>query len=77
MTALLSIPTIGIGAGAGVDGQVLVLQDLLGFSPEFKPKFLRHYLNGHELFKSAFERFHQDVTSGSFPNDQESYHENP
>ena len=77
VTALLSIPTIGIGAGAGVDGQVLVLQDLLGFSPEFKPKFLRHYLNGHELFKSAFERFHQDVTSGSFPNDQESYHENP
>ena len=75
-TSLLSIPTIGIGAGAGVDGQVLVLQDLLGFSQSFKPKFLRQYLNGFELFNDAFKRFHDDVTKGNFPNDQETYHEN-
>lgn len=74
-TEVLSIPTIGIGAGQGVDGQVLVLQDLLGFNPNFKPKFLRQYLNGFELFQSAFSRFHQEVVSGEFPNDQESYHE--
>ena len=76
VTNLLSIPTIGIGAGPGMDGQVLVLQDLLGFNPNFKPKFLRHYLNGYELFKGAFERYHQDVVSGQFPTEQESY-ENP
>ncbi len=73
VTQLLKIPTIGIGAGNEVDGQVLVLQDLLGFNPNFKPKFLRHYLNGYELFKGAFERYHQDVVNGNFPNDQESY----
>ena len=75
VTDLLQIPTIGIGAGVGTDGQVLVLQDLLGFSPSFKPKFLRQYLNGYELFKSAFEQFHLDVTEETFPNEKESYHE--
>lgn len=76
VTDLLQIPTIGIGAGVGTDGQVLVLQDLLGFSPNFKPKFLRQYLNGYELFKAAFEHFHNDVTQEKFPNEKESYHEN-
>jgi len=76
VTELLHIPTIGIGAGVATDGQVLVLQDLLGFSPSFKPKFLRQYLNGYELFKSAFERFHEDVVTENFPNEKESYHEN-
>ena len=69
----LHIPTIGIGAGSGVDGQVLVLQDMLGFSPDFSPKFLRRYLNGQELFKAAFERFSDDVKKGEFPNERESY----
>ena len=75
VSEILQIPTIGIGAGVGTDGQVLVLQDLLGFSPSFKPKFLRQYLNGHELFKSAFEKFHEDVVQENFPNEKESYHE--
>jgi 3-methyl-2-oxobutanoate hydroxymethyltransferase len=72
-TDLLNIATIGIGAGLDVDGQVLVLQDLLGFNPNFKPKFLRQYLNGYELFKSAFEEFHEDVTQQKFPNEKECY----
>ena len=73
VTDLLDISTIGIGAGLDVDGQVLVLQDLLGFNPNFKPKFLRQYLNGYELFKSAFEEFHEDVTQQKFPNEKECY----
>jgi len=72
-TDLLNIAVIGIGAGLEVDGQVLVLQDLLGFNPNFKPKFLRQYLNGYELFKSAFEEFHEDVTQQKFPNEKECY----
>ncbi len=75
VTDSLQIPTIGIGAGVATDGQVLVLQDLLGFNPGFRPKFLRQYLNGYELFKSAFEKFHEDVTLEQFPNEKESYHE--
>jgi 3-methyl-2-oxobutanoate hydroxymethyltransferase len=73
VTELLTISTVGIGAGPHTDGQVLVLQDLLGFNPGFKPKFLRQYLGGYELFKGAFEQFHQDVTQGTFPNEKESY----
>lgn len=73
IASLLSIPVIGIGAGPDVDGQVLVLQDLLGFNPGFKPKFLRTYLNSEELFKGAFEKFHEEVVSGEFPNRGESY----
>jgi 3-methyl-2-oxobutanoate hydroxymethyltransferase len=69
----LSIPVIGIGAGAGVDGQVLVLQDLLGFNPDFRPKFLRRYVNGYEIFKTAFDQFTADVQSGNYPSSDESY----
>lgn len=72
-TQALKIPTIGIGAGPETDGQVLVLQDLLGFNPGFKPKFLRQYLNGHELFTAAFKKFHDDVVQKEFPNEKESY----
>ena len=75
VTDLLTIPTIGIGAGVGTDGQVLVLHDLLGFNPNFKPKFLRQYLNGYELIKNAFTQFHADVSEETFPNEKESYHE--
>lgn len=69
----LQIPVIGIGAGADVDGQVLVLQDMLGFNPGFKPKFLRTYWNGAEELKSVFTKFHDDVAQGRFPNEKESY----
>lgn len=73
VTAELRIPTIGIGAGRATDGQVLVLQDLLGFNPSFKPKFLRRYLNGFEHFNKAFGDFHREVQSGAFPSPEETY----
>jgi 3-methyl-2-oxobutanoate hydroxymethyltransferase len=69
----LSIPTIGIGAGRETDGQVLVLQDLLGMNPSFKPKFVRHFLNGEEQLRNALKHYHAGVAEGSFPNAQESY----
>ena len=73
ITAALRIPTIGIGAGAGCDGQVLVLQDLLGLSNGFHPKFLRTYADGFAQFRDAFDRFDRDVKAGSFPSAAESY----
>jgi 3-methyl-2-oxobutanoate hydroxymethyltransferase len=69
----LSIPTIGIGAGAGTDGQVLVLQDLLGMDPDFKPRFLRHYAQGYNVVHQAVNTFHEDVRARRFPCAQESY----
>lgn len=73
ITSALAIPTIGIGAGPNTDGQVLVLQDLLGLSMGFQPKFLRRYLNGSELITQALNAYASDVASGSFPSEQESY----
>lgn len=73
ITRRLSIPTIGIGAGPHTDGQVLVLQDMLGFNEDFKPKFLRHYMNGANQFKRAISQYHKDIVSGEFPTDKESY----
>ena len=69
----LSIPTIGIGAGPHTDGQVLVLQDMLGMNPTFKPKFLRHYADGRGVITEAVNRFHEDTRSGQFPSKAESY----
>lgn len=69
----LGIPTIGIGAGAGCDGQVLVLQDLLGMNPHFKPKFVKKFMNGHQAMTAAFEQFHTEVTQTVFPSPKESY----
>lgn len=69
----LGIPVIGIGAGAQVDGQVLVLQDMLGMNPDFKPKFLRRFDNAFENMQKVFQEFHTSVVSGDFPNDKESY----
>ncbi|MFN8790173.1 MAG: 3-methyl-2-oxobutanoate hydroxymethyltransferase [Bdellovibrionales bacterium] len=73
ISSRLHIPVIGIGAGAQVDGQVLVLHDLLGLNEGFKPTFLRQYLNGSELVKSALGKFHQDVVTKDFPSSKESY----
>jgi 3-methyl-2-oxobutanoate hydroxymethyltransferase len=70
---MLSIPTIGIGAGAHTDGQVLVMQDLLGLSSDFKPKFVRRYLDGRRLWREAFNAYASDVKSGQFPAAEESY----
>ena len=73
VTAALGIPTIGIGAGSGVDGQVLVLQDLLGITTSFRPKFVRTWMDGSTLIREALDAYHRDVTSGRFPNGSESY----
>jgi len=73
ITAASGIPTIGIGAGPDCDGQVLVLHDLLGLQPDFKPKFVRHYLNGADLVRQALNAYHADVTHGRFPDIQEVY----
>jgi 3-methyl-2-oxobutanoate hydroxymethyltransferase len=69
----LSIPTIGIGAGAGTDGQVLVLHDMLGINQEFKPRFLRRYADLHGVMQDAINAYIHDVKSINFPNEQESY----
>lgn len=67
------IPVIGIGAGPSVDGQVLVLQDLLGMNIYFKPKFLRQYLDGHQTLSKCLNDFNSDVKTLTFPTLDESY----
>jgi 3-methyl-2-oxobutanoate hydroxymethyltransferase len=69
----LSIPTIGIGAGNDCDGQVLVMHDMLGINTEFKPRFLRQYLNIHEQATTAVQKYINDVKSKAFPNENEQY----
>ncbi len=69
----LIIPTIGIGAGSGTDGQVLVMHDLLGINKDFAPRFLRRYLNLYEEIKTATEQYIKDVKSKDFPNEKEQY----
>ena len=69
----VSIPVVGVGAGLDVDGQALVLQDMLGLSTDFKPKFVRTYMNGAELIKDAVNQFAADVHSGAFPGAAETY----
>ncbi len=69
----LSIPTIGIGAGGSCDGQVLVMHDMLGINTEFKPRFLRQYLNINEQATQAVQRYIHDVKSGDFPSGSEQY----
>ena len=77
VTELLDIPTIGIGAGASVSGQVLVYQDVLGLNPGFKPKFLRTYANTFGVIQAALNAYDRDVKDGSFPSDSESYEAQP
>ncbi|HXI89635.1 MAG TPA: 3-methyl-2-oxobutanoate hydroxymethyltransferase [Blastocatellia bacterium] len=73
VTELLTIPTIGIGAGPNVSGQVLVYQDLLGLNPGFRPKFLRTYANAFEVIQEALDTYDRDVKGGDFPSERESY----
>ena len=69
----ISIPVIGIGAGSGVDGQVLVIHDMLGMNNEFSPRFLRRYLNMYEQMTTAISQYVTDVKSKDFPNSGEQY----
>ncbi|MBV8904525.1 MAG: 3-methyl-2-oxobutanoate hydroxymethyltransferase [Acidobacteriia bacterium] len=73
IAASLHIPTIGIGAGAGCDGQILVLQDLLGMNPGFHPRFARPFTDGAHTILDALAAFDQEVKSGTFPRREESY----
>jgi 3-methyl-2-oxobutanoate hydroxymethyltransferase len=69
----LSIPVIGIGAGGDVDGQVLVMHDMLGITQEFRPRFLRAYADLNQIMTQAFQQYISDVKSKDFPNSSESY----
>ncbi len=73
VTNSISIPTIGIGAGADVDGQVLVLHDMLGINQDFSPRFLRRYHNLHDEMINSFESYINDVKEMKFPNKKEQY----
>ena len=73
VTHEISIPTIGIGAGNGTDGQVLVVHDMLGLNNEFKPKFVRKYLNLEDQIVEAIGKYVEDVKSSDFPNQNEQY----
>jgi 3-methyl-2-oxobutanoate hydroxymethyltransferase len=73
VTAEIPIPTIGIGAGPSTDGQVLVMQDMLGITKDFKPRFLRRYADLHATITSSVSQYVTDVKSHSFPNEDEKY----
>jgi 3-methyl-2-oxobutanoate hydroxymethyltransferase len=73
VTESLHIPTIGIGAGMHCDGQVLVMHDMLGINTEFKPRFLRQYLDLHEQVTQAVKQYIKDVKEKDFPNESEQY----
>ena len=73
VTGEVSVPTIGIGAGNGCDGQVLVVADMLGMTQGFSPRFLRRYANLNEVITDAVGHYVTDVKSGDFPNESESY----
>jgi 3-methyl-2-oxobutanoate hydroxymethyltransferase len=73
VSKLLTIPTIGIGAGPHTDGQVLVTQDMLGINKEFSPRFLRRYAQLHDVMTEAFRQYLADVRAGKFPSQDESY----
>jgi 3-methyl-2-oxobutanoate hydroxymethyltransferase len=74
ITGMLSIPTIGIGAGPDCDGQVLVIQDLLGMFGGFRPKFVKSYMNLRQDMDSAIKSYIGEVKEGIFPDDTRSYH---
>nr|WP_302599984.1 3-methyl-2-oxobutanoate hydroxymethyltransferase [uncultured Cellulosilyticum sp.] len=74
ITESINIPTIGIGAGNGCDGQILVYQDLLGMYEGIAPKFVKHYANIGEQMRGAFSKYKEEVQGGIFPNEIESFH---
>ena len=73
VSSKLTVPIIGIGAGSSVDGQVLVLQDMLGMNKDFSPRFLRRYLDMNRLICEAVKKYSTDIKSGDFPNKEEQY----
>jgi len=73
VATLVDIPVIGIGAGGGIDGQVLVLHDMLGINKEFSPRFLRRYADLHTVITNAIGQYIKDVKSSDFPNEKEQY----
>jgi len=73
ITEILDIPTIGIGAGAHTDGQVLVWQDLLGMNPDFKPKFVKTYFDAFNPILNALNAYDKEVKEGTFPEVQHGY----
>ena len=73
ITDTVSIPTIGIGAGAGCDGQILVYQDMLGMFSDFTPKFVKRYANVGEVMREAFVNYAAEVASGAFPTEEHTY----
>jgi 3-methyl-2-oxobutanoate hydroxymethyltransferase len=73
ITRALHIPTIGIGAGPDCDGQVLVMHDLLGLNPDFKPRFVKRYADLHQQALAAFEAFAAEVRAGEFPQSEHSF----
>jgi len=73
VSSILTIPLIGIGAGPDVDGQVLVMQDMLGITQEFTPRFLRRYADLTSIITGAVEKYVDDVKAKSFPNEEEKY----
>ncbi len=74
VTERLNVPTIGIGAGVHCDGQVLVVHDMLGLFDRFTPKFAKRYVNLSELMLKAFDSYREEVSQGTFPTDQHSFH---
>ena len=73
ITEALTIPTIGIGAGAGCDGQVLVYQDMLGMFSDYVPKFVKHFAEAGEVMKQAFADYIAEVKAGTFPTAAQTY----
>lgn len=73
MAEVLTIPVIGIGAGPETDGQILVLQDCLGMNTDFKPRFSRAFLEGSALIREALKQYHEAITEGQFPSEEESF----
>lgn len=73
ISELMSVPTIGIGAGAGCDGQVLVYQDMMGMYSDFTPKFVKQYAQTGKAMREAFEKYSEEVKSGAFPTEEHSF----
>ena len=73
ISSKLTIPTIGIGAGAGCDGQILVYQDMLGLFSGFKPKFVKHFAELGEQMKAAFRAYDEEVKAGTYPAEEHTF----